>query len=1101
MRYSKLILALGALTTAPLMADTPMLLPVSPALSPDGQTVVFSWNSDLWVSPVAGGEATRITRHPGLEMSPVFSPDGKTLYFNSNREGTTQIWSYDFAKKGKPTQISFNSNTNLLEEVTPDGKNIIYSGLRDIGGRAPYRTYIAPIDGSSPEKLLLDAYGSDATLSPDGTKILFTREGVSPYRKGYYGSQSSQLWMYDIASKSYSQPVKSTFGCGSPLWTKDGAGFFFTQGDKSCSNLWKHDLSSGQSTQLTTYTEDNVMFPVISADGNTILFRMRFHYHSCNVATKEIKKIELYHTEEKDYETITNEIVKDTDDADFSPTGLEIVFSSDGELYTMDTVLREPNRITNTAAFESNVFFGDRGRAIYYLKDDGVETKICKLTRKSRLKFWWNAKEFNETVVVSPEATIRNFSPSPDGKLIAYSTANGKLWVCNMKGEDTKLIAQSWDDPYFDWSPNSKWLAYSLEDNDFNSDIYLAPVDGSQKPVNVTKHPDNEYGPTFSPDGKKLAFLGKRTGNAYSLYYVDLAPQGTDKTSYQKRLEQALNLMKKDPAYKGISSKIKSALKTLTKPEQPAKPDPAEKPANPANPADPANPAKKPAAKKPNSMYDLKNIERRITALPLPGGAPSNFFWHHASTGIFYSNKSTAKSTFFIDLKTKKPAKAIEGTGRLIRISRRSPTYYWITGGVPAVMKSGKSTKYTFRGQTTFNWEDYQRHAFRLIWREMRDGFYDESMNGLNWDAILTKYENAAATAVDNKSFDRIANMLLGELNASHCGYRSIEDESWKKQVPWREEMLHLGVKYNATEKGWIINTVFANGPASLKRSQLNNGDTITHINGTAVNHTTLPHRVLWGQLKDELQLIVLDKEGNKREVALSPISYKAAQALNTQYEIDQTESLVEKLSDGKLGYINVARMQWTEFEKFERHLYEKGAGKEGIVIDVRNNGGGFTADHLMTTLSRPKHSYTIPRYGGPGYPQDRIVYATWDKPIVVLCNQNSFSNAEIFAHAVKTLKRGKVVGVPTAGGVISTGSKRILDTGNLRMPFRGWFLNDSGEDMELFGCVPDHVVWPKPGDLESGKDTQLEKAIEVLETEVKEKPHTYPKAIYRNRK
>ena len=178
--------------------------------------------------------------------------------------------------------------------------------------------------------------------------------------------------------------------------------------------------------------------------------------------------------------------------------------------------------------------------------------------------------------------------------------------------------------------------------------------------------------------------------------------------------------------------------------------------------------------------------------------------------------------------------------------------------------------------------------------------------------------------------------------------------------------------------------------------------------------------------------------------------------------------------------------MSWSSFERFETELYKVAHGKDGLIIDVRNNGGGFTADHLLTVLTQPRHAFTIPRGGPRGYPQDRMVYARWWKPVVVLCNQNSFSNAEIFAHAVKTLKRGQVVGVPTAGGVISTGGTGIMDVGSLRLPFRGWFLLGNGEDMERNGCVPDHVIWPEPGEMPRGVDRQLDKAVEVLLEDVK---------------
>ena len=190
-------------------------------------------------------------------------------------------------------------------------------------------------------------------------------------------------------------------------------------------------------------------------------------------------------------------------------------------------------------------------------------------------------------------------------------------------------------------------------------------------------------------------------------------------------------------------------------------------------------------------------------------------------------------------------------------------------------------------------------------------------------------------------------------------------------------------------------------------------------------------------------------------------------------------------VSGNKLGYLRIRSMDMPSFYQFERDLYDVGLNKEGLLIDVRENSGGFTTDHLLTALTQPVHAITVPRGGEEGYPQDRKVYVTWNKPIVVLCNQNSFSDAEIFAHAVKTLHRGAVVGVPTAGDVLGAFFLPIMDVGSLRVPYRGWFLLDDGDDMEHNGAVPDCVIWPAPDDMSRGKDEQLTKAIEILQAEV----------------
>jgi tricorn protease len=263
--------------------------------------------------------------------------------------------------------------------------------------------------------------------------------------------------------------------------------------------------------------------------------------------------------------------------------------------------------------------------------------------------------------------------------------------------------------------------------------------------------------------------------------------------------------------------------------------------------------------------------------------------------------------------------------------------------------------------------------------------------------------------------------------------------------------------------------------------------EVVLRVDGTAIGPETDLSTVLNGPLARDVQLRVRDKSGQERDVTLRPISYTRARELLYEAWLEGNRKAVDKLSNGTLGYLHISAMNQPSFLKFEEQLYAVGAGKDGLVIDVRENGGGSTADHLLTALSQPVHAITVPRGGEPGYPQDRKVYATWNKPIVVLCNQNSFSNAEIFSHAIKTLKRGQLVGVPTAGGVVSTGAVPIMDIVTLRLPFRGWFLVGDGEDMELNGAVPDHIIWPQPGELPQGKDVQLARGVEILLADVKE--------------
>ncbi len=1099
--FSALVITAGFISSQLANAKidaTEMLLPVTPTLSPDGKLLVFSWNHDLWVKPTDAddkSDAVRLTFHPSRETNPLFSPDGKLIYYNSNRKGSTQIWVMNADGSGQPKQITIHSSSNYIEDITADGKHVLYQSMRIGPGKYPHRIFSQDVAGKEPEKMPFKATAKSARLSPDGSKILFTREGVNLYRKGYSGSKAAQIWIYDKASKLFTQPVKDEYGCLSPLWFKDGSGFYYISGKSGNFNLWKHDLTSSNSTQLTTYKEDSVMFPAISADGSKLVFRKLFHYYIYDTLTGKTRQMKLHHNLDLAADSESDYLIKSCSDADFSPSGLEIVFAANGELYAMDTVLREPVRLTNSPAYEKNTYFAEDAKAIYYISDDGVKTSINKLTKKDSSEYWWTATDVVSSSVINSSETIFSFIISPNGKQIAYATENGKLYCYDKKTKVSKLIDSSWKTPTFNWSPDSKWLTYSLQDNDFNSDIYLAPIDGSTKPINITKHPDNEFSPSFSPDGKKICFIGKRRGSSYDLYYVDLTPAGAEQSARDKKLELAKKAMKSDPAYKNASSMLKNVLKKITpkskeelKSKQKVKVPPVAKSNKKADSASsPDVPSKKSQkekptknAKKSKNNYDLEDVQKRIIRITLKGMTPSKVIWNKDSKGILFQSKKYGKVTYLVDIKSKKTSKFIDAGGFPIRFNKKG-VLYWINNGVPGVVKGGKATNYTFTLQAQHNREAYNRHVFRLIWRNMQNGFYDENMNGKNWGAILKKYENTAAKSSKTEDFDRVVMLLLGELNASHCGYTTAQSDTWEPSSAWTKSMRHIGVVHEAKADGWHITNVLPNGPADQVISKLETGEIITMINGKAVNDKTVQHTVLWGQMKDELALKVKDKDGNERSVTLAPIDTEAARRLTSVARIDHNKEMVEKQSNGKLGYIHISRMMWDEFEKFEQHLYENGAGKDGLIIDVRDNGGGFTTDHLLTALKQPRHAYTIPRNGGIGYPQDRFVYATWSKPITVLCNQNSFSNAEIFTHAIRTLNRGKVVGVSTAGGVISTGKISILTAGSLRMPFRGWFLIDSGEDMEVNGAKPHYEVWTAPGELAGGIDKQITKAVEIL--------------------
>ena len=1062
-----------------------MSLGIQATLSPDGKKMAFVWGGDVWLGSSKGGRARQLTQHPAQEWTPKFSPDGKEIAFVSERDGTMQVYVVPVAG-GVPEKLTDHSEGYYLLAWDPDGKSLVARGSRDFVGRRASQLLRVPRDGSGAERVLFQAYGARADISPDGKRVLFTREGVDLYRKGYRGSQSSQIWMYHFGKKKYKQMVKDDGGARNPMWKPDGSGFYYTAQRGGAFNLIDHDLKSGEEKQLTAYEGDGVVRPTLSFDGETLVFRRGFDFYRMPLGGDEEQPAaeKCVFRQRGDFvrDSEVRRLLKSASEISFSRDGLEMAFVSGGDVWVMDTVLREAKQVTRTPAEEKNVIFSKDGDSIYYLSDTGSSCKVWRAKRRDSKRFWWQNSEFDLVLAVDGPEVISNLSLSPDGKRMAFVRGLGALWVTDLDGENGRKIVDSWNQPYFAWSPDSAWLAYSVDDDDFNQDIWIAPVDGSMLPYNVSRHPDWEGNPSWSPDGKALAFVGRRHGEEIDIYYVWLNKK-SDQQGGRDRVEaEAIAAMKKvrkpkptvdEPKEKSEpgSEALKGLFEGLKRiSEQNSKP-------------------KKPKTKKVEPVkIDFDGLASRVRQISIPDSAEGKLFWSPDSKKLAFSAKVNGKAGIYsVEFPKKlKPSLLISKSVDQAEWLAKDDQIVFLDGGVPGSFSKGKLKAYPFSAAQSFDQKAKFRVAFLQAWRAMRDHFYDENHNGNDWDLIREKYEEAAVSAPDMIGFENVVAMMLGELNASHLGFRSNPNlKSTARTNGWSRQTAHLGVKMQEKGGKLVVSSVIPNGPADRETSRLLVGDVIVSIGGVEIKQAKGLLPVLNGLAGQRIDVVV-ERDGKVLEPLRIPtVSYRVARELEANAREESNRREVERLSEGRLGYLHVERMMWEQFENFEREVFAVGAGKEGIVIDVRDNGGGFTADHLLTVLTPPEHAFTIPRGGGTGYPGDRRVYWTWGKPIVVLCNQNSFSNAEIFSHAVQTLKRGKVVGVPTAGGVISTGSASIMDIGSLRMPFRGWFKADDGEDMELNGAIPDVVIWPRPGDFSKGIDRQLRKAVQVLEADV----------------
>lgn len=1128
------LVALVGLTTT-LGAQQTIRLPVDPDLSPDGKRLVFVWRGDLWVAPVEGGSARQLTSSPGDDATPKFSPDGKRIAFVSNREGGSRQVFVVPAGGGEPRQLTFHTDGYDLQQWTPDGKSLLVAASRDHDWRRGNRFFLIDAQKRSPERLVFDAAGDNGRLSPDGKHLLFTREGVAWWRKGYEGSQSSQIWKYDLEAGTFSQLSQGAAEARSPLWAPDGKSYYWVSGQNGAFNLHQQTLGAAESKPLTGYSDDGVVMPCLSADGTTLVFRHLFDLYRMNLRDGSAPvAIPLVCRADQAVDPTRNVTLDSASEAVFSADGLEVAFVAGGDVWVMDTVLREPRQVTRTPELESSPVFSGDGNALFFVSDAGGQSDVWMATRGDAARYWWLNDGFELKQLTRDSVVESDLQLSPAGDRMAFVRGGSGLWLMNPDGSNARVFVESWDNPEYDWSPDGKWIAWSVSDNDFNSDVFVAPVDGSQPPLNISRHPDNDNGPVWSPDGKTIAFTGRRMGEEQDIYFVLLQKSEDEINERDRKLKEALEKLEKgrkdkekgkpaggetpaaagaaggskpagEPAAAGAADPARGAQQgaqqgakqgaQATQDEPPLEqPDQDKK--GPAKPED-----GKPEEKKlPEVRVDAEGIHDRLRRVLIPNSGEGNLFWSPDSKRLAFSASIDGKpGTYTIEPPAELTPKLLTAkSGSNPRWLEAGKQIVWLSGGVPeSVAENGQATPYPFRALSVVDVAARYQAGFDAAWRAMRDGFYDGNLNNRNWDEIRRKYQAVAREAGDDRTFADVVQLMLGELNGSHLGFFAggagpgrrgrggpAAEEGGRE---WNEFTAHFGLRYDPAHKGpgLKVRDVIHGSPAWTERSRILPGETVIAIDGTEVDPAMELTPLLNGRPDREMKLKVRNAAGEDREVAIRPISFAAARALLYPHWVRTTQAVVREKSADRFGYVHIQGMDMGSFYEFERDLFAIASGKEGLVIDVRENGGGSTADHLLTVLTQPAHAITVPRGGGPGYPHDRMVYATWNKPIVVLCNQNSFSNAEIFSHAIKTLKRGRLVGVPTAGGVISTGGTQITDLGFLRMPFRGWYLLNDGEDMELNGAVPDFVIWPQPGDEVAGKDAQLEKALAVLEEDV----------------
>lgn len=702
-------------------------------------------------------------------------------------------------------------------------------------------------------------------------------------------------------------------------------------------------------------------------------------------------------------------------------------------------------------------------------------------------KRWNESLRFSAEAIVVAESDVRNPAPSPDGRLLLYTRGLGDLVLRDLTTGQDRVVLESWAAPDYAWTADSRHIVMSVIDLDFNSDVWILDTSGTEPSekdgweklpggcwaANVSRHPDTDSSPRLSADGKVLAFLSER-GSAEDemdvwVVYLDRELEGK-------------------PAYE-IDEYFKKAAEAAGK----AKPLGSEEPrAKGDKKAEPAGPSPEKPLK-----FDVADAYLRVRRLTNTPGSESNLQMTPGGDRVIFSASSDGeRSLFSIDHKGKDRKTLQAGDVRAVQLSLTGDRVTFIRAGQISVTPKagGKVDALPIDAPMVIDVASQQAQKFDEAARLLGDRFYHPTLKGLDWERLSSRYRDLAVVTRTSAAFNRVVNMLFGELDGSHLGIAG--GDRWS--APGVNTGV-LGVRTRPVPGGFEVIEITRGTPADLPTSRLSVGDVITAVNGRslATDLAAMPgidlDAAMAGTAGRETLLDVRFKsdaanspDAPARPLLITPISYAQWTRLAYVDETLRRRAEVDRLSNGRLGYLHIRGMSEESVRDFERDLFAAGSGKEGLIIDVRDNGGGYTADILLSSLTAPRHAYTATRGVDPTtvprdvYPRDRRLIYAWTRPINVLINQNSFSNAEIFAHAIKTTGRGTLIGTRTFGGVISTGSHTLIDGSTIRTPFRGWYLPD-GSDMENNGARPDIDVPQTPEDEIAGRDRQLEAAVKEL--------------------